>query len=185
MSEGNGSRPVGWVDFALAKTVRFEQVIAAMGIAEQFTRYGNEYKGICPFHGGTKESFGFNTERGFKCHGCKRSGGNVLDFVNHKLFGGKDIKAAGQWLISLIEGSVDNDVLPVAEPATEEMPALPARDLQDPADAEVMTARDVAICRGIARYLSSLFSTLGNVETIERELARFVAEEVGAVTRDV
>jgi hypothetical protein len=53
-----------------------------------------------------------------------------------------------------------------------------------PAASSVMTERDAAICRGIARYLSCLFSTLGNVETIERELMRFVAEEVSVVTRD-
>jgi hypothetical protein len=177
MSEGNGSRPAGWVDFALAKSVPFEQVIEAFGLSEAFDREGDEYKAICPLHGGTKESFGFNVSKGlFHCFGCKKSG-NVLDFVNLKLFAGKDLKAAGQWLIALLEP-------PSVEPTKEEMPALPAADLQDAADAEVLSSRDIAICRGIARYLSSLFSRLGNVETIEQELMRCVAEEISAGTPD-
>ena len=185
MTQGNGTRPEGWVDFSRAKKVPFDAVIEAMELSGKLRRYGDEYKGVCPLHGGEKESFGFNVEKGlFHCFGCKRSG-NLLDFVNHKLFGGRQIKEAAKWLISLVDGSVDNDIPPAAEPATEEMPALPARDPQDPADAEVMTARDAAMCRGIARYLSSLFSTLGNVEVIERELTRCVSEEVSAVTRDI
>jgi len=168
MAEGNGSRPAGWVDFAVAKSVPFEQVIEALGLSEAFCKEGDEYKAICPLHGGTKESFGFNVSKGlFHCFGCKKSG-NVLDFVNHKLFGAKDLKAAGQWLIALLEPSS-------VEPATEETP--PSRsEVFD--ELPALTARDVAICRGIARYLSSLFSRLGNVETIEQELMRFVAEEV-------
>ena len=179
MSEGNGSRPAGWVDFALAKSVPFEQVIEALGLSEAFCKEGDEYRAICPLHGGTKESFGFNVSKGlFHCFGCKKSG-NVLDFVNLKLFAGKDLKAAGKWLIALLEP-------PAAERAKEEMPALPAADPKDPDpwDPEVLTARDIAICRGIARYLSSLFSRLGNVETIEQELMRFVSEEVSAGTPD-
>jgi hypothetical protein len=113
MAEGNGSRPASWVDFAVAKSVPFEQVIEALGLSEAFAKEGDEYKAICPLHGGTKESFGFNVQKGFfHCFGCKRSG-NVLDFVNHKLFGGKDVKAAGKWLIALLEPSP-------AEPAREE-----------------------------------------------------------------
>lgn len=184
MAEENGSRPEGWVDFSRAKKVPFEVVVEALELSGKLRRQGDEYKGVCPLHGGDKDSFGFNVEKGlFHCFGCKRSG-NLLDLVNHKLFGGQRIKEAAGWLISLVDGSVDNDVPPAAEPAKEEMSALPATALQDPADGEVMTERDVAICRGIARYLSCLFSTLGNVETIERELTRFVSEEVSAVTRD-
>jgi hypothetical protein len=178
MSEGNGSRPAGWVDFALAKSVPFEQVIEALELAEAFSKEGDEYKAICPLHGGTKESFGFNVSKGFfHCFGCKRSG-NVLDFVNHKLFAGKDIKAAGRWLVGLLEPS------PV-EPAREETPILPESVSEVLDESSVLTVRDVAICRGVARYLSFLFSRLGNVETIERELMRFVAEEVSAVSRDL
>jgi hypothetical protein len=177
MSEVNGSRPAGWVDFARAKSVPFEQVIEALGLSEAFERDGDEYKAICPLHGGNKESFGFNVVKGFfHCFGCKRSG-NVLDFVKHQLFSGKDLKAAGRWLVELLE-------TPAAEPATEETPALPAAALQDPADAGLLSVRDMAICRGVARYLSFLFSSLGNVETIERELTRFVLEEVSAVAPD-
>jgi len=77
----------------------------------------------------------------------------------------------------------DNDVPPAVERAKEEMPALPATDLQDPADVEVMTARDVAICRGVARYLAAMFAPLGDVEAIERELSRVVDEEIRALDR--
>src|SRR2546423_8570529 len=108
----NSTHPPGWVDFALAKSVSFDRVIEALGIADTLKRTGNEYRGICPFHGGTKDSFGFNTERGFKCHACQKKGGNVLEFVNLKLFGGGQIKEAAKWLVSLVEGSVDNDVPP-------------------------------------------------------------------------
>src|SRR2546423_1013113 len=120
MAEGNGTRPAGWVDFALAKSVPFDRVIEALGIAETLKRTGNEYRGVCPFHGGEKGSFGFNTERGFKCHACKKQGGNILDFVNLKLFGGRDLKEAARWLIALLE-------MPAAEgtPA-EAMPAATA-----------------------------------------------------------
>jgi hypothetical protein len=176
MAEGNGTRPEGWVDFSRAKKVPFALVIEAMELSGKLKRYGDEYKGICPLHGGEKESFGVNVEKGlFHCFGCKRSG-NLLDFVNHKLFEGRQIKEAARWLVSLVEGSEDNDDPPEAEPAREEIPAT--------ADTLGMTTRDIAICRGVARYVSSLFSTLGNVETIEQELLRFVAEEVSAVTRD-
>jgi DNA primase len=82
MSEGNGSRPEGWVDFSRAKKVPFEAVVAALELSGKLRRYGDEYKGVCPLHGGEKESFGFNVEKGlFHCFGCKRSG-NLLDFVN-------------------------------------------------------------------------------------------------------
>ena len=80
--------------------------------------------------------------------------------------------------VEVCDGSVDNDIPPAAEPAKEETPALPATALQDPADVEVMTERDAAICRGIARYLAAVFAPLGNVEGIHRELSRFVEEEV-------
>jgi hypothetical protein len=168
MADRNGSRSDGWVDFAVAKSVPFERVIDALGLSEVFDKEGDEYKAICPLHGGTKESFGFNVSKGlFHCFGCKKSG-NVLDFVNHKLFAGKDLKAAGQWLIALLEPSS-------VEPATEE--TSPSRsEVFD--ELPALTARDVAICRGVARYLYSLFSRLGNIETIEQELMRFVAKEV-------
>jgi hypothetical protein len=180
MSEGNGSRPEGWVDFSRAKKVPFEAVVAALELSGKLRRYGDEYKGVCPLHGGEKESFGFNVEKGlFHCFGCKRSG-NLLDFVNHKLFEGRQIKEAAKWLISLVDGSVDNDI-PV--PDVREVQAVEV-DEGMPPESSMMTARDAAICRGIARYLSFLFSTLGNVETIERELTRCVAEEVSAVLRD-
>jgi DNA primase len=180
MSEGNGSRPEGWVDFSRAKKVPFEAVVAALELSGKLRRYGDEYKGVCPLHGGEKESFGFNVEKGlFHCFGCKRSG-NLLDFVNHKLFEGRQIKEAAKWLISLVDGSVDNDI-PV--PEVREVQAVEV-DEGMPPESSMMTARDAAMCRGIARYLSSLFSTLGNVETIERELTRCVAEEVSAVLRD-
>jgi CHC2 zinc finger len=127
---------------------------------------------VCPLHGGDKDSFGFNVEKGlFHCFGCKRSG-NLLDLVNHKLFGGRQIKEAAQWLISLVDGSVDNDVPPVAEVA-EDMPVEPS----------VMTERDAAICRGVARYLSAMFAALGDVEVIRRELSRAVEEEIRALDR--
>jgi hypothetical protein len=146
-------------------------------LSEAFEREGDEYKAICPLHGGTKESFGFNVEKGlFHCFGCKRSG-NVLDFVNHKLFSGKDLKAAGAWLIDLLEPS------PV-EPAKEETHIVSGAVSEVLDASSVLTARDIAICRGVARYLSSLFSSLGNVETIERELTRCVSDEVSAATRD-
>jgi len=170
MAEGNGSRPAGWVDFAVAKSVPFERVIEALGLSEAFTQEGDEWKAICPLHGGTKESFGFNISKGlFHCFGCKKSG-DVLDFVNHKLFSGKDLKAAGQWLIALLEP-------PSVEPATEETSPSRSEAFDELPE---LTARDIAICRGIARYLSTLFSRLGHVETIEQELMRSVADEVSA-----
>jgi hypothetical protein len=172
MAEENATRPPGWVDFALAKSVPFERVSEALGIAETLKRSGNEYRGVCPFHGGTKESFGYNIERGFKCHGCQKKGGNVLDFVNLKLFGGSDLKGAARWLVALLEP-------PVAEKPTA---ADSAERVQS---AVVMTARDRAICRGVARYLASVFGALGNVEMIEQELSRFVSEAIGAVDREV
>jgi hypothetical protein len=179
MAERNGSRPEGWVDFNRAKKVPFEAVVEAIELSGKLKRYGNEYKGVCPLHGGNKESFGFNVEKGlFHCFGCKRSG-NLLDFVNHKLFGGRQIKEAAVWLISLVDWSVDNDI-PV--PEVREVQAVEV-DEGVPPESSMMTERDAAICRGVARYLSSLFSMLGNIETIERELTRSVAEEIRALDR--
>jgi hypothetical protein len=95
----------------------------------------------------------------------------------YPLFSGKDLKAAGKWLIDLLEPS------PV-EPVREETQRDSGVVSEDGDDSSVLTARNVAICRGVVRYLSSLFSRLGDVETIERELMRCVAEEVSAATRD-
>jgi CHC2 zinc finger len=114
MAQENGSRPEGWVDFSRAKKVPFDVVVEALELSGKLKRQGNEYKGVCPLHGGDKDSFGFNVEKGlFHCFGCKRSG-NLLDFVNIKLFDGRQIKEAAGWLISLVDGSVDNDI-PVLE----------------------------------------------------------------------
>jgi DNA primase len=173
--QANGERK-DWVDFVAAKQVPFETVMREVGLAgaAKLRRFGDEWKGICPLHGGTKESFGFNVAKGFfNCFGCKRSG-NVLDFVNHKVFGGKDLKAAARWLLALAA-----EVAGVSPATGEEAEVLPDTEpVPAVADDPVLSDRDRAVVRGVARYLAAVFAPLGNVETIEQELSRFVSEEV-------
>ena len=176
MAERNGT-PEGWIDFSRAKKVPFDAVIEALELSGKLKRYGDEYKGVCPLHGGEKESFGFNIEKGlFHCFGCKKSG-NLLDFVNHKLFSGRQVKEAAGWLISLVDGSVDNDV-PEPEAQEEQM-----GEDDMPPESSVMTERDAAICRGVARYLAAMFAPLADVDVIRRELSRLVEQEIRAGDR--
>ena len=103
----------------------------------------------------------------FNCFGCKRSG-NVLDFVNHKVFQGKDLKAAARWLIALATPAADRA-------AGSEI--TPAEDAEGAAGE--LSERDRAICRAVARYLAMVFAPFGSIETIAHELSRLVGEEVG------
>jgi hypothetical protein len=164
----NGERK-DWVDFAAAKAVPFEMVMEATGLSGKLRRDGEEWKGICPLHGGTKESFGFNVAKGyFKCFGCKRSG-NVLDFVNQWLFEGKNIKDAARWLVALATPAAHGNAGEIA-------PADEAESSTFVADG--LSEHDRAVCRGVARYLAAVFAPLANIDVIEQELARFVSEEV-------
>ena len=157
-----GNRPK--LDFNEAKRVPFADALRELGLLDgKLRRDGDELKGICPLHGGEKESFGVNFVKGFfKCFGCKKSG-NVLDFVmSYKQCGSYE---AAEWLLALGERlkmwEVEKPSAPVAVGSGE------------------LTVREQAICRAVARYLAAVFAPLGNVEVIEVELGRLVAEEVG------
>jgi DNA primase len=156
MVEGNGAHPAGYVDLQLAKQVPFVDALQELGLLEKLRRDGDELKGICPIHGGEKESFGVHVVKGFfNCFACKKKG-NVLDFV--MFFKKVNVKEAGQWLIDLLERSTDRGETP---------------------EGEGVEALMQAMCRALARYLSSVLPLLGDADKIEGELSALLAEEVG------
>ena len=138
MAEENGAHPAGYVDLQRAKQVPFVDALQELGLLEKLRRDGDELKGICPLHGGEKESFGVHVVKGFfNCFACKKKG-NVLDFV--MFFRKVNVKEAGQWLIDLLERSTDRP----ETPAGEELGAI----MQ-------------AMCRALGRYLSCSVAALG------------------------
>jgi DNA primase len=158
MPDRNGTQPAGYVDLNRAKQVPFVDALQELGLLETLRRDGDELKGLCPIHGGEKESFGVHVVRGvFNCFACKKKG-NVLDFVMH--FKQVNVKEAGQWLIALLERSTDRQETPAVagEKSGSEMQAL---------------------CRVIARYLSAAFPMLGDADKIAEELGVLLAEETG------
>ena len=149
----------GYVDFTVAKQVTFVDALAELGLLAGLRRDGDELKGICPLHGGEKESFGVNVVKGyFNCFGCKKKG-NVLDFVRE--FKKCGLKDAAQWLVDLLERLREQ----VRTPAGESSGAV--------------AVREQVMCRAIARYLSAVFPILGDAGKIEGELSRLVIEEAG------
>ena len=158
MSDRNGTQPAGYVDLNRAKQVPFVDALQELGLLEKLRRDGDELKGICPLHGGEKESFGVHVGRGvFNCFACKKKG-NVLDFV--MFFKQVNVKEAGQWLIALLERSTDQ----------RETPAVAG---------EESGSGMQAMCRAIARYLSAAFPMLGDANKIAGELGVLLAEETG------
>jgi DNA primase len=158
MPEGKGG---GFVDFNVAKQVAFVDALRELELLVGLRRDGDELKGICPLHGGEsgKESFGVNTVKGyFKCFGCKKAG-NVLDFTRE--YRKCALKEAAQWLVDLKE-RLEREARTPAAVASDEL-----------------TVREQAICRAVARYLAAVFAPLGNVEVIDKELGKLIAEEVG------
>lgn len=151
----------GYVDFNRAKQVAFVDALQELGLLEKLRRDGDELKGICPLHGGEKESFGVNiAKRFFNCFACKQHG-NVLDFV--RLFKKVSVKDAGQWLVDFLERSKDRGETPA--PGREDLGVL----MQ-------------AMCRAIARYLAAVLPLLGDAAKIEGELSKLLGEEVGKVS---
>jgi CHC2 zinc finger len=160
MTERNGTQPAGYVDLNRAKQVPFVDALQELGLLEKLRRDGDELKGICPLHGGEKESFGVHVARGvFNCFACKKKG-NVLDFVMH--FNKVNVKEAGQWLIALLERSTDR----------QETPAVAG---------EESGSRMQALCRALGRYLSAAFPMLGDADKIAGELGVLLAEETGTL----
>jgi CHC2 zinc finger len=158
MTERNGTQPAGYVDLNRAKQVPFVDALQELGLLENLRRDGDELKGICPLHGGEKESFGVQVVRGvFNCFACKKKG-NVLDFVMH--FKQVNVKEAGQWLIALLERSTDRQETP-AEAGEEGGSGMQA------------------MCRALGRYLSRAFPMLGDADKIAGELGVLLAEETG------
>ena len=158
MSDRSGTQPAGYVDLNHAKQVPFVDALQELGLLEQLRREGDELKGICPLHGGEKESFGVQVVRGvFNCFACKKKG-NVLDFVMH--FKKVNVKEAGQWLINLLERSTDRGEVPTVQEYGSGMQAM---------------------CRAIARYLSAAFPMLGDADKIAGELGVLLAEEAGTL----
>jgi len=53
-------KPKDWVDFAAAKSVRFEVALEVLGLIGSLRRDGEQLQGMCPLHktSGDKESFG-------------------------------------------------------------------------------------------------------------------------------
>jgi hypothetical protein len=161
MSEKSGTQPAGYVDLNRAKQVPFVDALQELGLLEKLRRDGDELKGICPIHGGEKESFGVHVVRGvFNCFACKKKG-NVLDFVMH--FKQVNVKEAGQWLIALLERSTDQR--------------------ETPAVAEEESGSGMqAMCRAMARYLSAAFPMLGDADKVAGELGVLLAEETGRLS---
>lgn len=152
------------LDFNEAKRVPFVDALQELGLLEKLRRDGDELKGICPLHGGEKESFGVNVTKGvFNCFGCKPKGSNVLDFV--MAYKHCDSYEAAQWLLDLGERLKREAEKPLVSVGSDEL-----------------TVREQAICRAVARYLAVVFAPLGNVEVIEVELGKLVAEEVGKLS---
>jgi CHC2 zinc finger len=163
MSDRNGTQPTGYVDLNRAKQVPFVDALQELGLLEQLRRDGDELKGICPLHGGDKESFGVQVVRGvFNCFACKKKG-NVLDFV--MFFKKVNVKEAGQWLIALLDRSLERA-------DSGETPAVAG---------EVDGSAMQAMCRAFARYLSAAFPMLGDTDKIKGELGILLAEETGTL----
>ena len=156
MADRNGTQPAGYVDLNRAKQVPFVDVLHELGLLEALRREGDELKGVCPLHGGEKESFGVHVARGvFNCFACKKKG-NVLDFVMH--FKKVNVKEAGQWLIALLERSTD--------------------EAETPAEAGGESGSGMQVlCRALGRYLSTAFPMLGDADRIAGELGVLLAEE--------
>ena len=163
MAERNGAQPAGYVDLNRAKQVPFVDALQELGLLEKLRRDGEELKGICPLHGGEKESFGIHVGRGvFNCFACKKKG-NVLDFVMH--FKQVNVKEAGKWLIDLLERSTDR-----------------VTDRGETLAGQGMEAAMHAMCRAFAVYLSSAFPMLGDDKTITRELCELLGRELGVLS---
>ena len=163
MSERSGTQVGIFVDLSRAKQVPFVDALQELGLLEKLRRDGEELKGICPLHGGDKESFGVHVSRGvFNCFACKKKG-NVLDFVMH--FKQVNVKEAGQWLIALLDRSLEQiaDLVETAAVAREE------------SGSEIQ-----AMCRALGRYLSAAFPMLGDADRIAGELVVLLAEETGS-----
>jgi hypothetical protein len=157
MAERNGTQPAGYVDLNRAKQVPLVDALQELGLLENLRRDGDELKGICPLHGGEKESFGVQVVRGvFNCFACKKKG-NVLDFV--MFFKKVSVKEAGRWLIDVLERSADQG----------ETPAVAGGH----SGSEMQ-----AMCRAVARYLSAAFPMLGSADKIAGELGVLLAEEM-------
>jgi CHC2 zinc finger len=164
MSERSGTQPAGYVDLNRAKQVPFVDALQELGLLEALRRGGDELKGICPLHGGEKESFGVHVGRGvFNCFACKKKG-NVLDFVMH--FKQVNVKEAGQWLIALLERSLERSA------DRGETPNVAG---------EVGGSEMQAMCRTLGRYLSAAFPMLGDAGKIAGELGVLLAEETGTL----
>lgn len=156
MAERNDAQPAGYVDLNRAKQVPFVDALQELGLLEKLRREGDELKGICPIHGGEKESFGVQVVKGFfNCFACKKKG-NVLDFV--MFFKKVNVKEAGQWLIDVLERSTDRGETPAGQEQGATMQAM---------------------CRALARYLSAVFPMLGDADRIAGELGTLLAEETG------
>ena len=56
------------------------QIIQGQGI--QLTKWGNGWRGLCPFHEETSPSFNVN-DKMYHCFGCGASGGHVKWYMHH------------------------------------------------------------------------------------------------------
>jgi CHC2 zinc finger len=163
MAERNGAQSAGYVDLNRAKQVPFVDALQELGLLEKLRRDGDELKGLCPLHGGEKESFGVHVGRGvFNCFACKKKG-NVLDFVMH--LKQVNVKESGQWLIGLLERSTDR-----------------VTDRGETPAGLGMEATMHAMCRALAVYLSSAFPMLGDDRAITRELCELLGRELNILS---
>ncbi|RKR83358.1 CHC2-type zinc finger protein [Mucilaginibacter gracilis] len=69
--------PAKFIDMLLAKT-NLPELITEFS---ELTREGEEYKGSCPFHGGTNRTFSVSPSKQiYKCFKCGK-GGNAIRFM--------------------------------------------------------------------------------------------------------
>ena len=72
---------MGIVDEDVARVRDSTDIIAIVSAHTQLKRVGNNWSGLCPFHGEKSPSFSVNAEKGvFYCFGCQASG-DAISFV--------------------------------------------------------------------------------------------------------
>jgi DNA primase len=151
--------------FERAKEVKFDVVLAELGLLDQLQVAGDEIRGKCPLCGGDR-SFSANPIKGvFNCFRCHKKK-DVVDFV--KFYRKVEPKQAAEWLVSLLPPAQDK-----AEQQTEEGNALSDSGL---------SAREVRLLqlmsRAYARYAGVIVSALAS-EQLEAVAWRVVKEEIG------
>jgi hypothetical protein len=154
--------------FERAKEVKFDVVLAELGLLDQLQVAGDEMRGKCPLCGGDR-CFSANPVKGvFNCFRCHKKK-DVVDFV--KFYRKVEPKEAAEWLVSL---------LPPAQKGSEEKEEVEI-DLEGEISESGLTVREVRLlqlmARACARYAGVIVSAIAS-EQLEAVAWRVVKEEI-------